>query len=178
MMAGLMVIFALGIADASPIVTLDLVEEPPLFAGGTFEIQVFADVGSLEIVAFGFDLTGAAPSLTFNGAVISPQFNATSSSFMNTDVAGISKPMGNIVTGANVLLASLFFTPSHPGIYSIGIFSDISDPNEGLFFPHPNPQVDMTTTIEVNVVVPAPPAVFLLSSGVAFLLFVRRKVGS
>ncbi len=176
--AGLMGTFALGFADASPIVTLDLVEDPSLLIGETFEIKVFADVGSLEIVAFGFDLIGAAPSLTFNGAVVSPRFTTTSLSFANTDVAGISSPLGSIVSGTNVLLASLFFTASHPGIYSIGIFSDLSDLNEGLFFSHPTPPVDMTTTIAVTAAVPSPPAVFLLSSGLAILLFVRRKIGS
>ena len=175
--ASLMVLFAFGFADASPIVTLELVEAPPLPVGGAFEIQVFADVGSLEIAAFGFDLFDADPSLTFNGVVISPQFKTTSSSFANTDVAGISKPAGSIVSGANVLLASLFFTASHPGIYSIGIFSDMSDPNEGLFFPHPNIPADITTTIDVTIAVPVPPAVFLISSGLAVLLFVHRKIG-
>ena len=176
MIAALMVVFTFGFAQASPVVRLELVEDAPLPIGGIFEIRVFADAGPLEIVAFGFDLIGAAPSLTFNGVTVAPQFRMTSPSFENTDVAGISSPVGGIVTGNDVLLASLFFTGNHPGRFSVGIFSDLTDLNEGLFFPPPTTPLDMSTTIDIIVAVPLPPAVFLLSSGLATLLFIRRRI--
>ena len=176
--AGLVHVFALAFAHASPIVTLELVEDPPLSIGEIFEIRVFADVGSLEIVAFGFDLIGAAPSLTFNGATVAPQFRTTSPSFENTDVAGFSSPIGGIVTGNDILMASLFFTVNHPGRFSVGIFSDLSDLNEGLYFPHTTARLDMSATIDIDIAVPVPlpPAVLLLSSGLATLFFIRRRI--
>ncbi len=177
MVAGLMVVLAFGFAHASPVVTLELVEDPPFSVGGIFEIRVFADVGTLEIAAFGFDLIGFdGPSLTFNGASVAPKFKTKSLEFTNTDVAAISSPMDGIVTGNNVHLASLFFTVNHPGIFSVGIFSDLLDLNEGLFFPDATPTLDMSTTLDVNIAVPLPSAVLLLSSGLATLLFVRRKI--
>ncbi len=177
--AGFVLVFAIAFAHASPVVTLELAGDLPLSVGQTIEVQVVADVGPLAIAAFGFDVTGDPQDISFNGAIVAPHFLDTSQSFENTDVAGIRSPMGGIVTGNDVLLASLFFTINQPGRFSVGIFSDLSDLsdlNEGLFFPYPTPRIDMSTTLDLNIAVPLPPGILLLGSGLATLLVFWRKM--
>ena len=136
-------------------------------------------LGSLAIAAWGFDVTVDPQDLTLNGATVAPYFSDTSLSFENTEVAGIRYPGSGIVTGNHVLLATLFFTAFNPGNISVGIFSDLSDLsdlNEGLFFPYPTPRIDMSATLDLNIAVPLPPGILLLSSGLATLLFIRRRI--
>ena len=176
-----------GMCLASPVTSvhggsvlrLELVDSPPIYSGSTFEVQVLADVGTYEIVAFGFDVVWESMDVTFDLAVVAPPFVDTSLSFPDTDVAGGIDPFQGAASGDDVLLATLSFAALNAGMTSVGIFSnlsDLSELNEGLFFPCPTPRIDMTTSLEISVSeIPLPPALLLLGSGLAALALIRRK---
>ena len=178
-LAGFMFVLMISFAHASPVVRLELVDSPPIYSGSAFEVQVLADVGTYEIVAFGFDVVWEAGYVMYSSAVVANSFSNTSSSFDDIDVAGVSNPIDGIITGDNILLATLSFTTHNPGNTSVGIFSnlsDLSELNEGLFFPCPTPRIDMSTSMEISVSeIPLPPALLLLGSGLATLALIRRK---
>lgn len=172
---GLSLFFAISV-HAIPTVRLEL---PSLVnPGQTFTLDVFADgvtdidpfFGLDELIAFGFDVVFPAP-FTFNGATVGPLFNDDSASFSNTDVAGSALPG---ISGTNILLASLSFTSSIPGNFFLGIFSDLSDPNEGLII-FPGPSINMTASKDVTVT-PEPGTLLLLGSGGLVGLAFRKKL--
>jgi hypothetical protein len=57
--------------------------------------------------------------------------------------------------------------------FSLVLYTDLSDPNEGLFTLD-FPQVDITTFNKVNVV-PIPTTLMLLGSGLAGLVMLKKK---
>jgi hypothetical protein len=57
--------------------------------------------------------------------------------------------------------------------FSLVLYTDLSDPNEGLFTLD-FPQVDITTFSKVNVV-PIPTTLMLLGSGLAGLVMLKKK---
>ena len=153
-------------------------------AGETFDVEVRVDgvtdvdpiFGPDELLAFGFDVV-YDPGFTYNGATVWATYD-DSSLFPYTDVAGSYFPG---VSGDDILLATLSFTaPSTAGFYSLGIFSDLGDPNEGL---HTllYPQIDMSTGIDIEVSgstpapVPEPGTLLLVAMGGAGIGIWRRK---
>jgi hypothetical protein len=155
---------------AVPTVTLD-VQDSEIWPGEQFTIDVVAhDVAAGdELLAFGFDLD-YDPSWFGDGYTIAPAFTDDSSFFSNTDIAG-STSSGP--SGDNILLASLFFTPSTAGTFNFGISSDPSDLNEGLFTLD-YPRVDITTSVPVHVV-PEPSTLLLLGSALGALVKLRKQ---
>lgn len=171
---GLWVVFLPTLAKAVPIVKLEVLD-PSILPGETFGINVIADgvVIPDELIAFGFDVDTPL-SFTFNGATIWPgflgnlDFSDDSTLFTDTEVAG-STLFG--LSGDNVLLATLNFTPSVRGTFPVRIFSDPSDLNEGLTLFPALDKIDFDITVDVNV--PEPGSMILLSLGL--LGFVVNK---
>jgi len=162
---------------AYPTLTLEVLD-PLIYPGETFEVNVVVDgvtdvdpiLGPDELLAFGFDVVYPA-SFVFNGATVGPSFFDDSALFPNTDVAGSTFPG---ISGDDILLATLSFTPSVTGTFTLGIFSDISDPNEGLFT-WLYPQIDITNSVDVNVV-PEPATLLLVGAGIVGLGVIRKKI--
>jgi hypothetical protein len=133
----------------------------------------------LEVFAFGFDIVNTNPSVVaFQSAVVnSPPFLDESGFISDTDVAG-SALSG--ITDNNFKLATLNFTALALGQSTLGIFSDISTFNEGLFYflaDFSQTIMDISTTESVSVTaVPVPATVMLFGSGLLGLAAIRRRV--
>jgi len=154
--------------------------------GDSFSIDVFAkDVrdglfdSTDEVIAFGFDLENSDSSIVkFDSWLIGPLFDDDSLFFPNTDIAGSANADGfggGIIDNA-ILLATLNYEAISTGNVELGIFSDISDLNEGLiYFMLENK--DITGSINLNVnPVPEPATILLLAGGMAGLgAFGRKK---
>ena len=185
LVVGMLLMFTATSARAMPIVSLDL--PASVVAGASFDVDVVVDKVAFpdELIAFGFDVVTPA-SFTYNGATVDSAFFDDSAFFPATDVAGSTFPFG--ITGTNILLATLSFTTSIAGNFSVGIYSDLSDLNAvlalfNLFaFPGPLP-IDMTTSANITVTeagtapIPEPATIALLGIGIAVLAggAARRK---
>jgi hypothetical protein len=179
------VIFSLNTAHADPMSRLVL-SDSLIYPGDMFLFNVFIDGvndvvdlgGGLllidEVFSFGFDVNYNPSEFVFNGATVNTAlFNDDSllSGFENTDVAGsINSLFGP--SGDDILLASLSFTSLVAGDYSLGIVSDLSDPNEGLFAL--SGIWDITNSIQVSPV-PEPATILLLTIGMAGMGVCGRK---
>ncbi len=181
------VAFGSSLVQALPVVSLDVLS-PIIYAGDTFEVNVVVDgvtdfnplLGADYINSFGFDVV-SDPELTYNPpAIVDPAFFDDSGFYPFTDVAGSNFPDPFVfgddeVFGDNIVLATLSFTTSVAGTYTLGIASDLSDFDEGLDT-WLYRQLDMTTGINIDVAqVPEPPTFLLLGSGLVGLGFVRRR---
>ena len=142
--------------------------------GNAFDVQVIAHSENDGILAFGFDAYFDTKHFLFLGASVNNEFNDTSATFMNTDVAGLAFPA---VSGDSVLLATLTFQPILEGTGWLGIYSDADDGNEGLFLLRAGKQ-NISTTSEVEIsAIPIPSTLVLIITGfVGILVFKKRSI--
>ncbi len=172
---GMLLMFVATSARAELVVSLD--SPTSVGIGETFAVDVVVDAVTFpnELIAFGFDVDVVPASFTYNGATVSPAFFDDSALFSTTDVAGSAFPG---ITDTDILLATLSFTTSVAGDFSVGISSDLLDLNEGLitFLALPS---DMTTSVDITVAsVPEPGLVLLLGISLIGLVGVggARKI--
>ena len=148
----------------------------PVYIGNTFTMTVSAtDLGGDSFSAFGMNPFISDPtSALFLGAVVNPALNDDSAFFGgNPAIAGDAFPP---ISTVPIELATLTFQALKAGPVTIGVTSDLSDPNQGLFLL--NSVQDLTASQGINLV-PEPtmlvPLVLLLG-GVCFG-FRRRRSG-
>jgi len=154
--------------------------DPTITVGSDFSIDVF--VGNLEldefdeVLAFGFDIFDPSSAFTFYGADFSSSYFVDDSSrFPNTEVAGSVFP-GLTDAFGPILLTRLSFTAEMEGVHSLGIVSNRSDPNQGLFTCFDT--IDLFKSVDVNVVaapVPEPGTMVLMLMGIGGLSFLKRR---
>lgn len=156
--------------------------DPDIMVGESFDVEVVANnvfVGLdpfEEVLAFGFDIVNSDSTIVgFNPpATVEPPFMDDSGFFPDTDVAGSTFP--GITPPINSFpLATLNFTALAPGIVTLGIFSDVSDPNEGLVYFLQGNQ-DISSTFNLNVPIPEPGTILLLGLGLFGLMGFQRKL--
>ncbi len=136
-------------------------------------------VGDNGITNFGFNVASDA-GITFDSAVVNPaHFWDNSILFPGMDIAA-DVGINPAVSGDDILLATLTFSAGNAGAFSLGVTSDLTDPNQGLGL-LTGDVVDMTAFIDVSVFgappspVPAPSVAFLFGIGAAGLLAGRRR---
>ena len=173
-----------GISCVAQAATVQLDVEPSVGIGATFDMNViineaFSGKGGLEeILAFGFDVTIEDNSIVslINTSVAFP-FDDDSDFFENTDVAGSAFPgLPNDGSYDSLLLGTLTFMAMAPGTVSIGIYSDLTDFNEGLIYLFDSP-LDITTTTSITVI-PIPYPIWLFASGLVGLISIARRNNS
>ena len=144
--------------------------------GSTFTVDVTLTGNPDEVVAFGFN-SSSGPLVSFRSAALNSFFSPFPGP-TGLDVAGFQFPGA---TASTVALATLtFLAGSTPGVVSVGITSDLSDPNQGLYFLDlALPPLDLTSSVSVSIRgtgVPEPGTFVLLSTAGAGLLLVRRRL--
>ena len=144
-------------------------------AGSVFTVDVTLTGNPDEVVAFGFNAT-SGPLVSFQGATLNSFFSPFPGP-TGLDVAAFQFPGA---TASTVALATLrFLAGPTPGIVNVGITSDLSDPNQGLYFLDPAlPALDVTSSVSVSITgttVPEPSTFLLLSTAGAGLWLLRRR---
>lgn len=147
--------------------------------GSTFSFDVLLTdaVGfEDELLAFGFDVTSANPSIAqFTGATVYAPFNDDSASFVSTMVAGSVFPGLTRGDGTSFLLARLTFQALAAGLTTLGITSDTLDLNEGLVYLLAGNQPLAATASIAIAPVPEPSAYVLLVAGLVVIGLVSRR---
>lgn len=129
-----------------------------------------------EVLSFGFDVDLSDAFVAWTGATVAmPPFAFDdSASFADTDVAG-SADFVAAVTAPSFTLAVLDFAALAPGTLSLGIVSDLSDPNQGLIYFQADPQ-DLDASIPIAIAAaPLPGSALLLAAGLPWLRRGRHR---
>lgn len=132
-------------------------------AGSNFTLAVrVTDLASDSLVAFGMNpFISDSSKVAFLSAVVDPAFNDDSGFFGgNPAIAGDAFPP---IGTAPVTLATLTFRVLQAGAVNVGVSSNLTDPNQGLFLL--GGVQDLSTSAAVNVVAPDPSTATLLILG-------------
>ncbi len=162
-----------------------------IVTGQTFDVDVMVDgvpsdpfyddlTGTFMpdgILGFGFDVISDL-GITLNDAVVNTQdFWDDSALFPDTDVAGSADP-DSPVSGDGIRLATLTFLAESAGDFSLGILSDLTNMNQGLFIASEDTPYDMDTDMDIHVSlasVPEPSTGFLLGTAILGLAAMGRR---
>lgn len=139
--------------------------------GEEFTVNVLTDVGSDELLSFGFDLS----SLTNNVSFVSATINSVFTEVFLKDVSGLFfDPLDPFAFGptGSVQLATLTFSADAVGIDTISLFGNGS--NGGLFTFFAEADIDASFDITVQDV-SAPATLGLFAIAGLGLLSLRRK---
>jgi len=145
--------------------------------GSTFTVDVTLTGNPDEVVGFGFN-SSSGPLVSFQSATLNPFFSPFPGP-TGLDVAAFQFPGA---TTSTVSLATLrFLAGPAPGVVNVGITSDLSDPNQGLYFLDlALPPLNVTSSVSVSISgvpvtgVPEPGTLVLLSTATAGLWLLRR----
>lgn len=148
-------------------------------ASGDFDVAVqltgvFDSHPGDAVAAFGFNVVTDPAFLSFTGETIGPLFDDFSGIFGPSPQVAGTATSGFLASGdftEPLVLAILHFHAVGQGSTSIGIATDLSDPNQGLLYLSATDPLNATTTVNV---VPEP-ATFLLG-GLALLLTARLRI--
>lgn len=158
-------------------------------AGSSFDLVVqltdtFDTHPGDAIAAFGFDVVIGNPALvSYTGETIGSDFEDFSGLFgPSPEVAGIAT-VGFLEAGdftEPLTLAILHFQALAPGDTTIGIATDLTDPNQGLFYLTAGADpMNVATNVTVNLVAtPEPGGMYLAglgASALAAMVFFRRR---
>ncbi|NHN36169.1 hypothetical protein G8764_02550 [Pseudomaricurvus alcaniphilus] len=168
------------------LINLDI-SDSDVRVGETFTVNVgISDVfGGLapleEVIFFGFDVVNNDPVvLQYLGATVQSPFLDDSAFFIDTDVAGSAfAGIPNTPANSSLVLASLDFLALTVGNPSLGIASDLTDPNEGLgYFLRGNLDISKQIQLDIRAAasgVPAPGTLPILGLGLVLLVVGYRK---
>jgi hypothetical protein len=170
--------FAAGASARAATVELQL-SSATVVAGNTFTLDVRAiNLGASTVVTFGMNPYTSDPAkVSFVSAVVDPLFFDDSGFFGgNPAIAGDTFPPAG---PGPITLATLTFRALQVGTVSVGVTSDLADPNQGLGLNGPAPDflpstVDLTSFALVQVV-PEPSTVALLLAGIGALWICRPR---
>lgn len=161
---------------------VNLIPSSAVQVGSTFTVDVWVDQlfaglpGDEALLAFGMTVANSSPQLfTFTGASIAAPFD-DDSALVALDAAGSTFPgISNQPANQSVRLATLSFFAIGAGDGTLGIRSDLSDPNQGLIF-FRNAAVSLNTDLAVSVTaVPLPAALPLMLGAISLLAGIARR---
>lgn len=161
-------------AASAAVVNLNLANAAQV--GSSFIVEVWANdlftglPSDEELLAFGLNVANNSPTLfSLTNVTIAVPF-ADDSALLSLDAAGSAFPgIRNQPGNQSMLLASLTFFANNAGNGTLGVHSDLIDPNQGLIF-FQNGTMNINADLDVNVsAVPLPTALPLLLSGMGLL---------
>ena len=151
-------------------------------AGSSFRVDVWANElfsglpSDEELLAFGMTVANSSPELfSLTGVNIAVPF-ANDSALLGLDAAGSVFPgLVNKLDSQSILLASLTFFAHDAGNGSLGIRTDLLNPDQGLIF-FQSSAVNMNADLAVNVSpVPLPSALPMMLGGLSLLAGIARR---
>lgn len=170
-------LFAAGLPVSAATVVLTPSTLTPS-AGSLFTVDVSVTGNTDEILGFGFNPTSSIPDRAAYQSAVNNPFFGPDLGLGDPAIAGFTFPGS---TGSTVPLVVLtFLAGPQTGAVTLGISTNLSDPNQGLFF-LTDATLDITSGITVTVLdaVPEPGSLSTMVLGGAGLLalLLRRRAG-
>ena len=184
-LAACLVCSGLGYTAASSAAVVNLSLSSPAQAGAFFTVDVLVSelfvglASNEELLAFGMTVANSSPGLfSFTGSSIAAPFDDDSALVGLAAAGSVFPGIQNQPANQSILLATLTFYALDSGSGTLGIRSDLNDPNQGLIFLQSTP-LNLNADLAVTVApVPLPAALPLLLAGVSlFAGFAQRRRG-